>query len=116
MNEVALNSLKNNKIDTFRGKNIGLVFQKKHAIQSLNVYNNLKARLLFSNALVNDKKIEILLAQLGLSDLKTNKVSELSEGQLPRLGIALSVMHNPQVILADEPTSSLDDKHCKIVI
>ena len=116
INEVALNSLKNNKLDTFRGENIGLVFQKKHAIQSLNVFDNLKARLLFSNALVTDKKIEIVLAQLGLSELKRNKVSELSEGQLQRLGIALSVIHNPQVILADEPTSSLDDKNCKIVI
>jgi putative ABC transport system ATP-binding protein len=116
INKVALNVLKNNKLDTFRGENIGLVFQKKHAIQSLNVFDNLKARLLFSNALVNDKKIEIVLAQLGLSELKTSKVSELSEGQLQRLGIALSVIHNPQVILADEPTSSLDDKNCKIVI
>jgi putative ABC transport system ATP-binding protein len=116
IDKVALNSLKNNKLDTFRGKNIGLVFQKKHAIQSLNVFDNLKARLLFSNALVTDKKIEIVLAQLGLSQLKTSKVSELSEGQLQRLGIALSVIHNPQIILADEPTSSLDDKNCKIVI
>jgi putative ABC transport system ATP-binding protein len=116
IDKVALNSLKNNKLDTFRGENIGLVFQKKHAIQSLNVFDNLKARLLFSNALVTDKKIEIVLAQLGLSQLKTSKVSELSEGQLQRLGIALSVIHNPQIILADEPTSSLDDKNCKIVI
>jgi putative ABC transport system ATP-binding protein len=116
IDKVALNSLKNNKLDTFRGENIGLVFQKKHAIQSLNVFDNLKARLLFSNALVSDKKIEIILAQLGLSELKTSKVSELSEGQLQRLGIALSVIHNPQIILADEPTSSLDDKNCKIVI
>jgi putative ABC transport system ATP-binding protein len=116
IDKVALNSLKNNKLDTFRGENIGLVFQKKHAIQSLNVFDNLKARLLFSNALVTDKKIEIVLAQLGLSELKTSKISELSEGQLQRLGIALSVIHNPQVILADEPTSSLDDKNCKIVI
>jgi len=116
INKVTLNSLKNNKLDQFRGENIGLVFQKKHAIESLNVFNNLKARLLFSNALVNDKKIEIVLEQLALSELKTSKVSELSEGQLQRLGIVLSVIHNPQVILADEPTSSLDDKNCKIVI
>ena len=116
INKVTLNSLKNSQLDQFRGKNIGLAFQKKHAIESLNVVNNLKARLLFSNVLVNDKQIEILLKQLGLSDLKKSKVNELSEGELQRLGIALSVIHKPKVILADEPTSSLDDKNCIIVI
>ena len=116
INEVALNTLKSNKLDTFRGENIGLVFQKKHAIQSLNVFDNLKARLLFSNQLVNSGKVKIVLEQLGLTEVKKSKVSELSEGQLQRLGIALSVIHNPQIILADEPTSSLDDKNCKIVI
>jgi putative ABC transport system ATP-binding protein len=113
---VILNSLKNNKLDKFRGKNIGLVFQKKHAIQSLNVFDNLKTRLLFSDQSVNVKKIENVLEQLGLIEVKNNKINELSEGQLQRLGIALSVIHNPKVILADEPTSSLDDKNCKIVI
>ncbi|AUC84273.1 ABC transporter ATP-binding protein [Polaribacter sp. ALD11] len=116
INNVVLNRLKNNKLDTFRGKNIGLVFQKKHAIQSLNVFDNLKARLLFSNTAINKNKIETLLEELGLSKHKKSKISELSEGELQRLGIALSVIHHPQVILADEPTSSLDDKNCKIVI
>ena len=53
---------------------------------------------------------------MDLADCKNSKVNELSVGQLQRLGIALSVIHNPQVILADEPTSSLDDENCKIVI
>jgi putative ABC transport system ATP-binding protein len=113
---IGLNTLKSNTLDKFRGKNIGIAFQKKHAIQSLNVFDNLKARLFFSNQSVNSKKIETVLEQLGLSELKKNKVNALSEGQLQRLGIALSVIHNPKVILADEPTSSLDDKNCKIVI
>ena len=116
INQINLNSLKTFQLDQFRGKNIGLAFQKKYAIESLNVINNLKARLFFSKVVVSDKQIEILLKQLDLSDLKESKVSELSEGQLQRLGIALSVIHNPKVILADEPTSSLDDKNCKIVI
>lgn len=111
-----LNTLKSNQLDTFRGKNIGLVFQKKHAIQSLNVFDNLKARLLFSNTAINKNKIETLLEELGLSNHKKSKINELSEGQLQRLGIALSVVHHPQIILADEPTASLDDKNCKIVI
>jgi len=116
INEVTLSSLKNNKLDQFRGKYIGLVFQEKHALQSLNVIQNLKARLFFSNENIDKNKILILLAQLGLLKFKNSKINELSEGQLQRLSIALSVIHSPQVILADEPTSSLDDKNCKIVI
>ncbi|PKV51370.1 putative ABC transport system ATP-binding protein [Aquimarina sp. MAR_2010_214] len=116
IDKVDLGCLKNNKLDTFRGKNIGLVFQKKHAIQSLYVFENLQARLFFSKKPINNEEIQMLLKQLGLSEFIKSKISELSEGQLQRLGIALSVIHNPQVILADEPTSSLDDENCKIVI
>lgn len=116
IDEVVLNTLKNNNLDAFRGENIGLVFQKKHAIQSLNVFDNLKARLFFSNKTIDNTKIETLLTQLDLLELKNSRINELSEGQLQRLGIALAVVHNPQVILADEPTSSLDDENCKIVI
>ncbi|KGL59891.1 ABC transporter, ATP-binding protein [Polaribacter sp. Hel1_33_49] len=97
-------------MDEFRGRNIGLVFQKKHPIKSFNVMENLKARLFLV------KKIEILLTQLNIAELKKSNIRKLSEGQLQRLCIALSVIHNPQVILADEPTSSLDDENCKIVI
>jgi putative ABC transport system ATP-binding protein len=116
IDKIDLKTLKSNKLDEFRGENIGLVFQKKHAIQSLNVFDNLKARLLFSHKSVKITKIESVLEELGLSEQRKSKISELSEGQLQRLGIALSVIHNPQIILADEPTSSLDDKNCKIVI
>ena len=116
INKIDLNSLKNSKLDQFRGKSIGLVFQKKHAIQSLTVFENLQARFFFSKMPISNEKIETLLEQLDLSEVKKSKVHELSEGQLQRLGIALSVIHNPQVILADEPTSSLDDKNCKQVI
>lgn len=113
---VDINSLPLRKLDALRGEHIGLVFQKKHAIQSLTVLENLKARLFFSKKLISDEKIETLLEQLDLTEVKQSKVNALSEGQLQRLGIALSVVHNPQVILADEPTSSLDDENCKVVI
>jgi len=111
-----LNALSSGKLDRFRGENIGLVFQKNHAIQSLNVYDNLKARLFFSKKQINKLAIDALLEELGLFDYKNRNIRELSEGQLQRLGIALSVIHNPKIILADEPTSSLDDENCKTVI
>ncbi len=113
---VDLNSLQNNKLDKFRGKKIGLVFQKKRAIESLTVFENLQARLFFSKKEINNKKIEALLTQLDLSEIKKSKPNKLSEGQLQRLSIALAVIHDPQVILADEPTASLDDENCKNVI
>ena len=116
IDKIDISTLKNNKLDTFRGEKIGLVFQKKHAIQSLNVLENLQARLFFSEKSIENQKIEDLLVQLGLAELKKHKINQLSEGQLQRLGIALAVIHDPQIILADEPTSSLDDENCKIVI
>lgn len=111
-----INSLSNNKLDTFRGENIGLVFQQNYAIQSLSVIENLEARLFFSKKTINKSEIENLLTELDLIQLKNRKIQQLSVGQLQRLGIALSVVHNPKVILADEPTSSLDDENCAIVI
>ncbi|MCB4797340.1 ATP-binding cassette domain-containing protein [Neotamlana laminarinivorans] len=116
INNTNINTLSSSKLDKFRGKNVGLVFQQKHAIQSLSVIENLQARLFFSNKKENQNKLNDLLEQLNLTTCKNNKINQISEGQLQRLGIALSVVHNPQVILADEPTSSLDDENCEAVI
>ncbi len=116
INTVDLNSIHNNHLDQFRGKNIGFVFQKNHAIQSLNLIENLQARLFFSKKTIEKTVIDSLLKELNLNNYKNSKINTLSVGQLQRLNIALSVIHKPQVILADEPTSSLDDDNCKIVI
>ena len=111
-----INDLSTSKLDAFRGQNMGLVFQKKHAIQSLSVFENLKARLYFSKKPIDKPAINSLLNELALFEHKSRKPRELSEGQLQRLGIAMSVIHQPKIILADEPTSSLDDENCNIVI
>lgn len=110
-----INTISNSKLDTFRGQNIGLVFQKNYTIRSLTVFENLQARLFFAKKKIDTTKINKLLQQLGINNCKKDRINELSEGQLQRLGIALSVIHNPKIILADEPTSSLDDENCKIV-
>ena len=116
INDSDIASLSNKKLDTFRGKHIGIVFQNTSAISSLNVYDNLQARLYFSG--ISDKKeaIDTILHQLDLYSVKHQKPHTLSTGQMQRLGIALGVIHKPDIILADEPTSSLDDDNCDLVI
>lgn len=116
INNVDITSMRANTLDRFRGKNIGFVFQKNHAIQSLNLIENIEARLFFSKKSIDNTIINEVLRQLDLSDFKKNNINELSAGQLQRLNIALSVLHKPQIILADEPTSSLDDDNCRSVI
>ena len=116
IDDTCINTLSSSKLDAFRGQNIGLVFQKNHAVQSLSIFNNLQARLFFSKKPINSAAIDQLLKELDLIELKNRKINTLSEGQLQRLGIAMSVIHHPKVILADEPTSSLDDENCRIVI
>ncbi|GGD18323.1 ATP-binding cassette domain-containing protein [Hyunsoonleella pacifica] len=113
---VEINKLSHRRLDVFRGQNIGLVFQKKYAIQSLSVLKNLEARIFFSKKPSNNDEVNALLEELDLTEYKHKKLNKLSEGQLQRLNIAMAVIHKPQVILADEPTSSLDDENCSIVI
>ncbi|MFC4097259.1 ABC transporter ATP-binding protein [Euzebyella saccharophila] len=114
--ETKLSALSSRKLDQFRGKEIGLVFQNNHAIRSLNVFENLKARLFFAKKPIDIERIQHLLHQLDIEECIAKKINQLSEGQLQRLGIALAVVHQPQLILADEPTSSLDDKNCELVM
>ncbi|SDF03590.1 ABC transporter ATP-binding protein [Cellulophaga baltica] len=113
---IAINTLSNRQLDKFRGEKIGLVFQKNHAISSLSVLENLQARLYFSKHKIEPSAIDVLLKQLDLHKIQHHKAHQLSEGQLQRLGIASAIIHEPSLILADEPTSNLDDENCKIVI
>jgi len=116
LENIALHSLSAKKRDRFVGQHIGLVFQKNYAIRSLDVMQNLEARLFFAGLKAKRERLLDLLDQLDLAAHKNKKIHQLSEGQLQRLAIALAVVHQPQVILADEPTSSLDDENCEAVM
>lgn len=116
INNTNFQDLSSKRKDLFRAQNIGIVFQQNHAIQSLTVMQNIEARLFFSKKTISKTVIDYMLTKLDILSCKNQKPKELSQGQLQRLGIGLALIHQPNIILADEPTSSLDDTNCKKVI
>lgn len=111
---VALSGLSEHKLDQFRGQNIGIVFQKPHLIAALNVKQNLELAPFFSRKKGQD--IDQLLKELGLGKKASSSVLTLSEGEAQRVSIARALANSPKLILADEPTSSLDDENTEKVI
>ncbi len=111
-----LGSLSRRAMDRFRGSYIGLIFQQYHFIRSLTVYENLTLRQSFPKKIVDKVRAEELAQRLGLLDNLNKKVTHLSQGQQQRLSIALGLIHKPDVVFADEPTSNLDDTNCSKVI
>jgi putative ABC transport system ATP-binding protein len=109
-------NLKGSKADKFRGKNIGVVFQKSHFIASLSVLENLEMASWLAIGKKHTKRAKELLNKLDILEQAHKQPSQLSVGQQQRVSIARALMNEPKVLLADEPTSSLDDKNADNVI
>ncbi|NJK94796.1 MAG: ATP-binding cassette domain-containing protein [Bacteroidales bacterium] len=112
INGIRINNISPAQLDKFRGKEIGVVLQKHHFIQALNVSENLQVCRYLNGQRIKRKEILELLEQLNISDKIDSKINQLSQGELQRLSIARAVINKPSVIFADEPTSSLDDFNC----
>ena len=110
-----ISKLTMSEMDRFRGKNIGIVFQKPHFINSLTVKENLQLAQYISKK-IDKTRIGSLLESLGIEDKANKKTLNLSQGEKQRVAIALAIVNSPKLILADEPTSSLDDLNCNKVI
>ena len=116
INDTDIYSLSQNNLDIFRGQHIGLIFQTPHMIKSLTIRDNLKIAQSFAGLPVDNKRIDEVLETLGIQEKSKRYPYELSQGQLQRVSIARAVIKKPAAILADEPTSSLDDKNAAIVL
>lgn len=110
-----LTKLSSFQLDIFRRDNIGIVFQKPHFVNSLTVKENLELAQYIANKKDN-KRIENILKNLNIFDKLNKKTNQLSQGEKQRVSIALAIVNSPKLILADEPTSSLDDDNCSNVI
>lgn len=111
-------SLPPKKVLAFRRKNIGFIFQSYNLIQSLTAYQNIclpfKVNQCFNDN-AKEKVLEILKA-VGLLDRKDAYANELSGGQQQRIAIARALVHEPKIILADEPTANLDTENAMNII
>lgn len=101
--------------DAWRGRSVGLVFQDLHLIAGLTTLDNVLLAP-FAAGLPQDRHRALaLLDELGLAPLAHRPAETLSRGQAQRVAIARAMLLQPKLILADEPTASLDDGACEQV-
>ena len=111
-----ISSMSQSALDRFRGANIGIVFQKPHLISSLTVLDNLILAQYLGMKKTDKKQAKEIMTQLGINELSGRKVHQISQGQAQRVSIARALLNRPKLLLADEPTASLDDENCEKVI
>lgn len=104
------------KLDTFRGQHIGMVFQQTHLIKTLNVLENLVLAQYMAGKPQDKKYCLSTLQTLNIAHVAEQLPEQLSRGEAQRVVIARALVNQPSVILADEPTASLDDKNTEVVI
>ena len=100
----------------FRAKHVGIVYQKPHFVSALSVLDNLLLANYLANKPQDKPRARALANQLGFDEQLAKKTHQLSQGEQQRVSIARAVMNQPGVILADEPTSSLDDENTDRVV
>lgn len=116
IDNTCITELKNAEKDIFRGQKTGMIFQKNFFMEGLSVLENLRAAQRLSGSMRDEKHLVHLMEKLGISELSGKKPYKLSQGEQQRFSIARALANKPALVLADEPTSSLDDKNCELFI
>ena len=106
----------NEKLAIFRRRQVGLFYQFHNLIPTLNVVENITLPILMDQRKVNKQRLNELLELLGLEDRRTHLPNQLSGGQQQRVAIGRALINAPAVMLADEPTGSLDSRNGQEII
>jgi lipoprotein-releasing system ATP-binding protein len=115
INGIDVSNLKDRELADFRNKHIGFIFQFHQLLPEFNALENvmMPAMIAKMDWKESEKRANQLLTELGLGDRLTHKPNELSGGEKQRVAAARALMMTPDVILADEPSGSLDEENKK---
>ena len=100
----------------FRRRKVGLIYQFYNLIPNLSVRHNIELPLKLDKRKVSERDLADIVKKLGIESKMDSFPSELSGGQQQRVAIARSLIYNPSIILADEPTGNLDRQNSKEII
>ncbi|MDA8433908.1 MAG: ABC transporter ATP-binding protein [Nitrospiraceae bacterium] len=104
-----ISSYPDEKLTLYRKRGIGFVFQFFNLLPNITVFENVRIPLLL-NGVGETERVSLFLARIGLEGKESRYPHELSGGEQQRVAIARALVHDPAIILADEPTGSLDSR------
>ena len=123
INDIELNNLDDKELSEFRNQNIGFISQEQSFLENFTVLDNVRLPAFLGKRKIDDTsakeitvRAEQLLDSLGIAHLAQNFPSTLSGGENHRVLIARALINNPQILLADEPTDSVDSERTDEII
>jgi putative ABC transport system ATP-binding protein len=105
----SLHRLEGARVDRWRGATVGIVLQALHLVAHLSVRANLRLAQYLAHLPQDDAAVDAALGALDVADKAARRPAELSQGEQQRVALARAVVNRPKLLLADEPTASLDD-------